>query len=77
MSSEVPPEARDPHPTGTTSPGQEGSGHLSHQRRAPSIGQSRCLDGHWECEGQERGRKRGAWVGPSKKLHLLQAMKMT
>lgn len=35
--SEVLPEARDPHPTGTPSPGREGSGHLSHQRIASSI----------------------------------------
>lgn len=76
------PKARDPGSTGTPpSPGREGGGCLSHHRRAPSVGWSRCLDGHSECQGQERGRKRGAWERPcsssqGEKRLLLWARKM-
>lgn len=61
MSSEVLPKAGDPHTAGTTQPWEEGgSSRFSHWRRAPSIGQSKGLDGHGEQQSQERGRKRGA-----------------
>lgn len=55
MSSEVLPKDGIPTLLGPPSPGREGSGSFSHWRRAPSIGQSKGLDGHWEQQNQEKG----------------------